>query len=105
MESINPRWALGAQLSVDNDNLTSHTAFAVRYSLDTLTYAMTLSPTIIHLSYWRQINDRLQLATKYEYDNKTGQFLSCIMYQYEFPSACVRGQFGSDLSVGFTYNR
>lgn len=102
MESINPRWAFGTQLS--GDATAWHTGLSVRYSLDNLTYAMTLSARTIDLSHWTQINDRLQLATKYEYDYKAKKFLSCIIYQYEFPNACIRGQFGSDLSVGSTYN-
>lgn len=104
MESISPRWTMGTELRIDNENLAHRTAFALKYSLNTVAFAMTLSPREINLSYWRQISDRLQLATNYEYNHKSKKFLCCIMYQYEFPNACIRGQFGSDLLVGFTYN-
>lgn len=107
IESYNSRISCGAQFIVDKDNglLKPQIGIAARYSLANYTYAMTLAWRSIHLSYWTQINDRLQFATKMEYNEKYRKFLSCFLYQFEFENACIRGQFNSDLSVGVSYNR
>lgn len=107
IESYNSRLAIGGQFIIDNINgrLKPQIGLAARYSLKKSMYAMTLAWRTIQLSYWEQINDRLQFATKLEYDEKSKNFLSCLIYQLEYPDSCIRGQFSSDLSVGFTYNR
>lgn len=107
IESYNSRLALGGQFVIDNDNgrLKPQVGLAARYSIDNTVYAMTIACRTLHLSLWQQINDRLQFATKLEYDEKNRNFHSCLIYQLEYPDSCIRGQFSSDFSVGFTYNR
>lgn len=79
--------------------------FFHRYSLEKYCIAATGSLEAFDLSYWRKVNDKLQIGSSFACSHREGKAIGTIYYRVERPDCTVRGLFDSDWSVGFTYQR
>ncbi|XP_055546769.1 mitochondrial import receptor subunit TOM40 homolog [Wyeomyia smithii] len=105
--SYNDRLAFGAELLYEwyRNTTNAQIALAARYSLEKYCIAATGSLEAFDLSYWRKVNDRLQIGSSFACSHREGKAIGTIYYRIERPDCTVRGLFDSDWSVGFTYQR
>ncbi|XP_055633859.1 mitochondrial import receptor subunit TOM40 homolog [Toxorhynchites rutilus septentrionalis] len=105
--SYNDCLALGAELLYECFRKTSNAqiALAARYTRDKYSIAATGSKEAFDLSYWRKVNNLLQIGSSLACNHREGKAIGTIYYRMERPDCTVRGLFDSDWSVGFTYQR
>ncbi|XP_005182619.1 mitochondrial import receptor subunit TOM40 homolog 2 isoform X2 [Musca domestica] len=108
LRAINDKLSVGGELSIewtDPYSMMTDIAFAARFRQRSYSIAATISCQGVDVSYWQRLHRRIQMATLWAWQRKTEQSLATICYQWNFEDAHVRGQFDSNLSVGFIYSR
>ncbi|XP_065079395.1 mitochondrial import receptor subunit TOM40 homolog [Ochlerotatus camptorhynchus] len=105
--SYNDRLAFGAELLYEwyRDTTNAQMAIAARYTGDKYSLAITGSKEAFDLSYWRKVNNQLQIGSSLACSHREGKAIGTIYYLMERPDCTIRGLFDSDWSVGFTYQR
>ncbi|XP_055605088.1 mitochondrial import receptor subunit TOM40 homolog 2-like, partial [Uranotaenia lowii] len=103
----NDRLAFGAELLCEwyRQATNAQIAIAARYTRDKYSFAATGSMEAFDLSYWRKVNDRIQIGSSLACSHREGKAIGTIYYRVERPDCTVRGLFDSNWSVGFTYQR
>ncbi|XP_073847475.1 mitochondrial import receptor subunit TOM40 homolog isoform X2 [Musca autumnalis] len=107
LRAINDKLSLGGELLIewtDPYSMMADIALAARYRRHAYSVAATISRQGIDVSYWQRLHRKIQMATLWAWQRKTEKSLATICYQWNFEDSHVRGQFDSNLSVGFMYS-
>lgn len=102
---ISNKWDLGTELMVNWNKqfVESRVAGIAKYGTKDLSVATTFSTKALNMTFWRRINEELEIGSAFGLNTERNRYKTSLFYQWTKQDVQIRGLVDTDCLVGFTY--